>query len=153
MTMNREIQYAIIRHLQDAELANEVVWMRDDISIDEKVKPFIVVENMQENDDMIAAGRKDYQEVYHYQISIRATSEDELNTLTALVKKALRQRITIYDLTLNPFAASGFLYVDVENIEPMRSDDITREVDNFRAHIDASVEIFVDESNGGGFTQ
>lgn len=142
--MNREIQYGIIEHLKTELAVNDVLWFRDDLSIDGREKPFVVVEDMQAEFEIIAAGRADFEEVYRYQIAVRADSEDELNILRAEVIRALRKPIALYSLT--SLTVAGYFYVDAETAAPIRSDETTREVDKYRAYIDASVTEYVHEN-------
>lgn len=152
--MLNDILYSIREHLKtdpDVE-ANEVLTYYDGLVLDNREKPFIVVESLFDDFEVLAAGRTDYEETYALQIGIRAESEHQLNKLKRTVTRSLRKKVTLYNTSTEPFAASGFFYVDVDRVEVVRPDDISRETDFHRAYITAEVTVNFDNTSGG-FTQ
>jgi hypothetical protein len=140
--MLHALQYSIIRHLRDniAELQS-VEWFFDGLSLTGKAKPFAVVEHMADQNELLAAGRRDFQEDYMWQIAIRTDSESELAKLKETVQQALRKQITLYETDGPAPVSAGFFYVDVNAFTPIRSDDPTNETDSHRGYFDVSVEL------------
>lgn len=140
--MLHALQYSIIRHLNEnvAELQS-VEWFRDGLSLTGKARPFAVVEHMADLNELLAAGRRDYQEYYRWQVAVRANSEGELAKLKETIQQALRKEITLYNTNGPAPISAGFFYVDVNAFTPIRSDDPTNETDSHRGYFDISVEL------------
>lgn len=150
--MNREIQYSIIEKLRQTMNVESVEWERDDLDLTAAPKPMISVFNIHEESEIIAAGRRDYEDIYRYQITIRATSVDELEQLRQAFKNVMREKIELYDLSVQPFAVERFFVVDIDDQTVLLAEDGAREIDFHRVHIDVSVQTFSD-IDSGSFTQ
>lgn len=144
--MNRSIQYSIIEHLRN-RLNVPVEWERDGLDISEMPKPFVTVYNLLDNAEPIAAGREDFEENYHYQVTIRANSTDDAELLRTDLRRVLRERIALYDLSVQPFEVVRFFVVDVAGFTPILADSSSRETDHHRIHADVIVQTFYDTGN------
>lgn len=124
--------------------ATEVVLMRDGISLSGRVKPFLTVEYLGDDGEILAAGRESYEETYYFQIGVRANNIAELLKYQGKVKTLLRRPdgITLYDD--NAVATDKRFVVDVEGFTPIKNDDTSSDSDNHRGYFDVSVKIYRD---------
>lgn len=123
-------------------LVESVEWERDGIDLTNTPKPMISVFNIFEESEVIAAGRRDFEDIYRYQITIRANSIDELELLRQRFKSVMREKIELYDLSVQPFAVERFFVVDIDEQTVILAEDGAHETDFHRVHIDASVQTF-----------
>lgn len=155
--MKHALTYSIISHLrtQVPEVSGRVTWMYDGVKIDGTEKPFITVESVVTTNTSIAAGRRDFEEIYAWQIGVRAETIAQRERLTETVVTALRQRnIEFIDTRTNPPTESDQTFVaDVVRIQPMPSDDISNETDRHRTYIDVEVALYRVNADGLRFTQ
>jgi hypothetical protein len=149
--MNRNIQYSIIEHLRQS-LGVPVEWERDGLDITNYPKPFITVFGIFEESELLAAGREDFEEIFRYQITLRANSTDELEIMRTQFKEAMREKVALYDLSVQPFAVTRFFVVDIDEFNLLLAEDEAREVDHHRLHADVSVQTFFDTGTNT-FTQ
>lgn len=151
--MLHAITYSLIRHLREQVPAlTEVVWFYDGISLTGKVKPFVVVEHLAEQNEVLAAGRNDYEEIYRLQIALRANSESELSKTSETVKSALRNQITFYNTDSPTPISEGYFYADLDAYTRIKDADSTNETDRHRGYFDVSIELYR-ENGASNFTQ
>lgn len=155
--MIHALTFSLLAHLrtQVLEVGNRVTWMFDGVSISGTEKPFLTIESITDTNALIAAGRRDYEETYAWQIGVRGRTIAERERLTETVRTALRQRnIPFIDTRTNPPTESTQTFVaDVIRTQPMPSDDISNETDRHRTYIDVEVAIYRVNSDSLNFTQ
>lgn len=151
MGMYNDLAYSLREHLADNLDVNEVLTFYDGLNLDNKPKPFVVVESMFDDAEIIAAGRTDFDETYVFQIGVRAESERQLNTLKRDVTQELRKQITYFTTSGSSVTASGFFYVDVTRGEVVRPENLSRETNFHRYYVTAEINVIYDEE-GGTFT-
>lgn len=144
------IQYSIIEHLRTVPGITDVLWMMNGLALTNRVKPFFIVENMQETGARITAGRETFEEVYRFQVGVFAESQIELSRKGHEAKDRMRKAIQLYDTSQQPPSAAGFFYAEPGEIVPIRTEDSTDETNKHRSYIDLAVTIFV---QGGTFEQ
>lgn len=148
--MLHSLTYSIIDHIRKSvpELT-EVVWIYDGISIEKKVKPFVTVEQLTEEDEQASAGRDYYSETYHFQVGLRAKNMSERSRLSDKLKETIRQSdIPLLSTETNPPKQAGFFVADIDAVTPMPSDDVANEIDKHRTYIDVAVEVYRTNGNG-----
>jgi hypothetical protein len=141
--MQHAITYSILEHLRNqVPEASEVLWVYDGISLSNRAKPFLTVEQMQTDNDLLAAGREDYEETYRFQIGLRARNISERSRLSDLVTAVLRQKnIPLLDTRQLPSPVIGVFICDVLAVTPMQSEDLANDTDKHRTYFDVAVEI------------
>lgn len=153
--MIHALTYSLLAHLdtQVPELT-EVVWYYDGVSLTNRAKPFATVEQMPEENELIAAGRLDYREIYHFQIGLFAQSAGERARLSEKLKQVLRQPdIPFLDTRNYPPVTAGFFVADVDAVTPVPNDDITDDTHKHHLYFDVSVGMYRVNGNGLSFTQ
>lgn len=141
--MLHELTYSIITHLksQVPEL-RDVVWLYDGISLTGRAKPFAVVEQMQSNHELLAAGRSTYDDTYRFQVGLMATSVSERSKLTDKMTNALRQpNLTLYQTSQFPPTEAGFFNCDVLAVTPMPVETVTDDTNKHRVYLDVEVSV------------
>ncbi|GMK47653.1 hypothetical protein PghCCS26_47830 [Paenibacillus glycanilyticus] len=153
--MIHAITYSIVEHLKAniPDVAQRVVWLYDGVTLTGRVKPFITVDQLVNNGEVVAAGRRDYQQIYALQIGVHTRSVGERSKLPEVIERALRGPIPLYDtdgatpvLTAQSFTAS------VTRITPISPEDVNDETNKHRAYLDVEIKYYVD-SDGLTFTQ
>lgn len=141
--MLHAITYSIIEHLRNqVPEATSVIWMRDGVKLTGEVKPFLTVEQMPTGNELLAAGRRDYSEIYRFQVGLRARNISERSLLTDVVLNVLRQpNIPLLDTRQFPSPEIGVFVCDVTSVTPITSDDISDETNYHRVYFDVAVEI------------
>lgn len=124
--------------------ASEVVLIRDGIVLSGKAKPFLTVEYLGDENAVMSAGHRSYEEVYHFQVGVFANNIGELLRLQSKVKTVLRRPdgIVLYDDS--GVATQERFAVDVTGFTPITSDDTSNESENHRGYFDVSVTIYRD---------
>jgi hypothetical protein len=153
--MLHSLTYSLIDHLaKNVSELTEVVWLYDGVSLTDRDKPFGTIEQMPEESEIIAAGRIDYNEVYHFQVGLRARNISERSRLSEKIKQVLRQpNITFLDTTGPTPTSAGFFVADIDAVTPMPIGDLTNETDEHRVYFDVSVSMYRENENGLNFTQ
>lgn len=155
--MIHALTYSVIEHLRDQvpEVGGRVLWRYDGLQLTGREKPFIVVEQLADNNALLAAGRRDYTETYALQIAVHARSVDERSRLSYNVAQALRQpAIPFYDTSgALPVLTELTFVVDVTAITPIPVENVENETDYHRAYIDAEITIYRTNYDGLNFTQ
>ncbi len=110
--MQHALSYSIIEHIKaQVSEVNSVELLYDGVNLTDKEKPFVTVEMMPEANELLSAGRTDYEETYRYQVGVYCSNITEQLRLPGAVKEALRQpNITFYDTSAYPPVEAGVLY-------------------------------------------
>jgi hypothetical protein len=130
----------------------EVVLMRDGVSISGKTKPFLTVQYLGSQDELLTAGRKGYEEIHRYQIGVHAADVAQMLRLESKVKTLLRRPDGIVRYTDEAIATEERFNVDVSGFTPITNEDSSNTTANHRGYFDASVTIYLDTGDTA-FTQ
>jgi hypothetical protein len=139
--MLHAIQHSIIEHLREsvAEL-KDVVWMYDGIVLTGRVKPYVTVEQMQDNTTVLAKERAYYEVIYRFQIGLTANSAGERTKVQETVRKALlNPKITLYNTDGPRSTDAGFFYCDVTAVTPMPVDATADDTSKHRVYFDVEI--------------
>lgn len=119
--------------------ASEVVLMRDGVTLSGRAKPFLSVEYLGEQSDLVAAGRTSYEDIELFQVGVHADNYGELLRLQGKTKNLLRRPdgIEMYD---DEGTATGERFtLNVSGFTPITNDDTSNETENHRGYFDVSV--------------
>lgn len=132
--------------------ANEVVLVRDGVSLTGKAKPFLTVQYLGDENELLTAGRTGYEETYRYQVGVHAENIGSLLRLQGKVKTLLRRPdgIVLYDDTAT--ATDKRFAVDVTGFTPIYNDDTSNTTENHRGYFDVHVTLYRD-TGSNEFTQ
>jgi hypothetical protein len=113
--MQHEIHYSLKRHLETVLSGVPVVWVYDGVALP-AVKPFITVEQMQNNNAILSKGRESLQTIFRFQIGLYAKDSTSKSRLQTKIKDAINfDQITLYNTLTSPAIASGFFDAFVTN--------------------------------------
>lgn len=114
--------------------------MYDGIALTGRTKPYVTVEQMQENMDVLAKERAYYEVIYRFQIGLRTNSISERSRLTEEVRKALMQpNIQLFKTDGPAPVSAGFFYCDITAVVPMPVDEMANDTDKHRVYFDVEV--------------
>jgi len=117
--MQHEIHYSLKRHLETAFAGVPVVWVYDGVSLP-AVKPFITVEQMQNNNAIISKGRESIETTFRFQIGLYAGNATEKDRMQSQINRSLIfEQITLYQTSISPVSAVGFFDAFVTSVVPI----------------------------------
>lgn len=122
----------------------EVVLMRDGVTLSGRAKPFLSVSYLGSQDELLAAGRKSYEEIERFQIGVHAQDITQLLRLQSKVKTLLRRPDGIVRYTDDAVATDERFHVDVSAFTPITNEDSSNATANHRGYFDVSVKILLD---------
>lgn len=106
--MQHEIHYSLKRHLETELVGVPVVWIYDGVALP-AVKPFITVEQMQNNNEILSKGRESLQTIFRFQIGLYAKDSTSKARMQSQIKQAINfEQITLYQTSTSPVTAVGF---------------------------------------------
>lgn len=133
------LQHSIITHLRN-KTGLRVDWVFDGYKYPAE-KPFVTVEQMQNNIDTLTKQREAIQTIYRFQVGLHAKSATERARLQEQIKRIfLFDEITFLDTNKSPALASGFFMCDLTGVVPMPANDISNTSDYHRVYFDIEID-------------
>jgi len=134
------LQHSLRTHLASV-MDVQVVWIYDGVKLpDEAAKPFMTIEQMQNNNAVLSKGREAVETIHRFQIGLFAKSASERATLQATVKRHLLfDKIPLIDLTQSPAVVSGFFHTDLTGEVPIGADSTDARNTYHRVYFDVEV--------------
>jgi hypothetical protein len=136
--MQLNIQHSMRSHIA-AKTGITTVWIYDGVKLP-TTKPFITVEQMQNNTTVISKQREAVRTIYRFQIGLfassatdRARKQDELKRILLFDKIELLNATSGFSL--------GFFNVDVTAEVPMPAEDVSNETQKHRVYFDIEVDV------------
>lgn len=134
-----DLQYAIQRHLSE-ELTIPVDIVYDGYKLRD-TKPFVTLEQMQNNNEIIAKMREASQVIYRFQVGLRASNSFEKVKLQEQISDIFTfNEIPYFDTEDTVDNEVGFFCVDLTGVVPMFSDEKSRETDYHRVYFDIEID-------------
>lgn len=132
------LQHSIIMHLRN-KLGIRVDWVFDGYKKPAE-KPFVTVEQMQNNNEILSKGREAVETIYRFQVGLHAQSSTERARLQERIKRIiLFDNITFLDTDKSPAQASGFFMCELTAEVPMPAGDITNTSDYHVVYFDIEI--------------
>ncbi|MBS4195330.1 hypothetical protein [Lederbergia citri] len=132
------LQHSIISHLRN-KLGIRVDWVFDGYKKPTE-KPFITVEQMQNNNDILAKQREAVRTIYRFQVGLHAQSSTDRARLQERIKRIfLFDEITFLDTDKSPAQASGFFMCELMAEVPMPAGDVSNISDYHTVYFDIEV--------------
>ena len=119
-----------------------VVWIFDGVKLpDETDKPFMTIEQMQNDNAILSKGREAVETIHRFQIGLFAKSASERATLQTKVKRHLLfDKIPLIDLTQSPAVASGYFNTDLTGEVPIGADSSDARNTYHRIYFDVEID-------------
>lgn len=137
--MQHEIHYSLKRHLETAFAGVPVVWIYDGVVLP-TVKPFITVEQLQNNNAILSKGRESIETIFRFQIGLYAKSSTDKARMQSQIVQAINfERITLYQTLQSPVSAVGFFDAFVTNVVPMPAEATDSETNKHKVYFDVEV--------------
>lgn len=136
-----DIQASILRHLEQ-KTGLRVIWIYDGVTLpDETQKPYVTIEQMQDDITILAKQREAVETIYRFQVGLFARTAAERAKLQENVRKIfLYDDFALLDTSQPGFPSVGFFNCTVERIVPMPVDDITEKSQYHRVYFDVFVQ-------------
>lgn len=133
------LQHSIITHLRN-KLGIRVDWVYDGYRKPIE-KPYVTVEQMQNNNEILAKQREAIETIYRFQVGLTAGSATERARLQDRISRIFMfDEITFLDTNESPAQARGFFRVDLTTVMPMPADDLSSTSDYHRVYFDIEVD-------------
>jgi len=132
------LQHSIITHLRN-KLGIRVDWVFDGYKKPAE-KPFITVEQMQNNNEILAKGREAVETIYRFQVGLHARSSTDRSRQQEQIRRIfLFDEITFLDTDKSPAIARGFFRADLTAEVPMPAQDISNTSDYHTVYFDIEI--------------
>ena len=139
--MQHEIQHSLITHLRSKFAGVTVVWVYDGVTLP-AVKPFITVEQMQNNNAILSKGRESIRTVLRFQVGLYAKSSTDKARLQSDIVSAINfEKITLYRTSQSPAIAVGFFDAFVTNVVPIPAEATESETQKHKVFFDVEVSL------------
>jgi ABC-type polysaccharide transport system permease subunit len=136
--MQHEIQYSIKRHLETA-IGVPVVWVYDGVALP-TVKPFITIEQMQNNNEILTKRREAIETIFRFQVGLYTNNTTERARKQAEVVNAINfETITLYQTSQSPATAVGFFDAFVTSVVPMPAESTDAKTQFHKVYFDVEV--------------
>jgi hypothetical protein len=137
--MQLNIQHSLRTHLASKTGIN-TVWVFDGVKLP-TTKPFITVEQMQNNTTVISKQREAVRTIYRFQIGLFASSAVERSRKQDEIKRVLLfDKIELIDAT-TPGQSLGFFNADITAEVPMSAEDVSDETKKHRVYFDVEIDV------------
>lgn len=136
-----DIQASIMRHLEQ-KTGLRVIWIYDGVTLpDEKQKPFLTIEQMQDDITILAKQREAIETIYRFQVGLFARTAAERARLQESLRSIfLYDDFALLDTSQSGFPPVGVFNVTVERIVPIPADDLAQASKYHRVYFDIFVQ-------------
>lgn len=136
-----DIQASIMRHLEQ-KTGLRVIWIYDGVTLpDEKQKPFLTIEQMQDDITILAKQREAIETIYRFQVGLFARTAAERARLQESLRSIfLYDDFALLDTSQSGFPPVGVFNVTVERIVPIPADDLAQASEYHRVYFDIFVQ-------------
>jgi hypothetical protein len=136
--MQLNIQHSLRTHIA-AKTGINTIWVYDGVKLP-TVKPFITVEQMQNNTTVISKQREAVRTIYRFQIGLFAVSAtDRARKQDELKRSLLFDEIELLDATTGSLL--GVFQADLTAEVPMPAEDVSDETKKHRVYFDVEVDV------------
>ena len=137
--MQHEIQHSLITHLRTTFAGVTVVWVYDGVTLP-AVKPFITVEQMQNNNAILSKGRESIETIFRFQVGLYAKDSTMKSRMQSQISNAINfEKITLYQTSQSPAIAVGFFDAFASNGVPIPAEATDSETQKHRVYFDVEV--------------
>lgn len=137
--MQLNLQHSLKTHLQTVT-GIPTIWVYDGVSLP-VAKPFITIEQMQNNNEVISKLREAVQTTFRFQVGLHANTANE----RARKQDQLRNIFLFDDIELldtdTPGKSLGFFNTNLTAEVPMTADDLSAKTSYHRVYFDIEVDM------------
>lgn len=145
--MQHEIHYSLKRHLEETFAGVPVVWVYDGVALP-TVKPFIMVEQMQNNNAVRSKGRETIETVFRFQIGLHASNTTQKSRMQSELSNTLMfEQITLYQTSTTPASAVGFLNALVTSVVPIPAEATESESQKHKVYFTVEISRLYGKNN------
>jgi hypothetical protein len=142
--MQLNIQHSLRAHIS-AKTGINTVWIFDGVKLP-KVKPFVTIEQMQNNTTVISKQREAVRTIYRFQIGLFATSATDRARKQDEIKRVLLfDNIELIDAT-TPDTTLGFFNAIITAEVPMPAEDVSDETMKHRVYFDVEIDVIFNKN-------
>jgi hypothetical protein len=140
VSMQYNLQHSLITHIE-VKTGIKVVWIYDGVKLP-KTKPFITIEQMQNNTTVISKQREAVRTIYRFQLGLFATSAtDRAIKQDELKRILLFDQIELLDANTPGRYSLGFFNADITAEVPMPAEDVSDETKKHRVYFDVEIDV------------
>jgi hypothetical protein len=138
VSMQLNLQHSFSTHIS-AKTGINTVWVYDGVKLP-TTKPFITIEQMQNNTTVISKQREAVRTIYRFQIGLFASSATDRARKQDEIKRVLLfDKIELIDATSS--TSLGFFNADITAEVPMPAEDVSDETKKHRVYFDVEVDV------------
>jgi hypothetical protein len=139
VSMQLNLQHSLRTHIANKTGIN-TVWLYDGVKMP-TTKPFITVEQMQNNTTILSKQRESVRTIYRFQVGLFASSAaDRARKQDELKRTLLFDKIELIDAS-TPGKSLGFFNAVITAEVPMPAEDISDETNKHRVYFDVEVDV------------
>lgn len=141
MSVNQlNLQSSLQSYLASA-IGVKVVWVYDGVTLP-TAKPFMTVEQMQNNNEIVAKQREAIATTHRFQVGLYASSASERSRVQSQVSQALLfGKIPLIDLGQSTRPTVGYFYADVTNEVPIPADSTDEKTKHHLMFFDIEIDV------------
>jgi hypothetical protein len=137
--MQLNLQHSLRTHIGSKTGIN-TVWIFDGVKLP-KVKPFVTIEQMQNNTTVISKQREAVRTIYRFQIGLFATSATDRARKQDEIKRVLLfDNIELIDAT-TPDTSLGVFNANITAEVPLPAEDVSDETMKHRVYFDVEIDV------------
>lgn len=139
--MQLNLQHSLRLHLASVT-GLTVVWMMDGVKLPaDGSKPFMTIEQMQNNNRKLSKGREAFETIYRFQIGLRADTATNRSRLQDVIKRSLHfDNVPYIDLAQSPATVSGFFNTNLTGEVPISADSVADKSSYHRVYFDVEID-------------
>lgn len=139
-TLQLNLQHSLRTHLA-AVMAMPVIWIFDGVKLpDESAKPYMTIEQMQNNDEGSTKGREAVETIHRFQLGLFAKSATERARLQNAVSRTLRfDDINLIDVDKSTTDVVGFFNTKLTGVVPISAESVDARSTYHRVYFDVEI--------------
>lgn len=141
MSVNQlNLQSSLQTYLTSA-IGVKVVWIYDGVTLP-LVKPFMTVEQMQNNNEIVAKMRDAVATTHRFQVGLFASSASERSRLQVQIsQRLLFDKIPLIDTAQPTKPIVGYFYAEITNETPIPADSTDEKTMHHRMYFDVEIGV------------
>jgi hypothetical protein len=144
--MQLNLQHALLTHLEN-RTGIPTIWVYDGVKLPES-KPFLTIEQMQNNTTVISKQRESVRTIYRFQVGLHArTAKDRALKQDEIKQIFLFDEIELLDAT-NPVQSLGFFRTDLTAEVPMPAAEVSNKTEYHRVYFDIEINVTINRRRG-----
>lgn len=140
--MQLNLQHSLRTHLL-AVMGMPVIWVYDGVKLpDESAKPYMTIEQMQNNDEGSTKGREAVETIHRFQLGLFAKTATDRSRLQNAVSRTLRfDDINLIDVDKSTTDVVGFFNTKLTGVVPISAENISDRGSYHRVYFDVEVDV------------